>query len=144
MPKEMEYKKFLTKLGETALRYAEQPEGSEEEMAGVVNEVKDGVGKTIDQTVQFDSNGNWTFSTSIYCPLNIDATASINDAPSDASFDIVIDTNYPKHYEFHNKHSGESVSLTIKTNTFSKTKITIKVHCSKPNSSAKLHLICNL
>ena len=144
MPKEMEYKEFLTKLGETALRYAEQPEGSEEEMAGVVNEVKDGVGKTIDQTVQFDSNGNWTFSTSIYCPINIDATASINDAPSDASFDIVIDTNYPKHYEFHNKHSGESVSLTIKTNTFSKTKITIKVHCSKPNSSAKLHLICNL
>ena len=144
MPKEMEYKEFLTKLGETALRYAEQPEGSEEEVAGVVNEVKDGVGKTIDQTVQFDSNGNWTFSTSIYCPINIDATASINDAPSDASFDIVIDTNYPKHYEFHNKHSGESVSLTIKTNTFSKTKITIKVHCSKPNSSAKLHLICNL
>lgn len=144
MPKEMEYKEFLTKLGETALRYAEQPEGSEEEVAGVVNEVKDGVGKTIDQTVQFDSNGNWTYSTSIYCPINIDATASINDAPSDASFDIVIDTNYPKHYEFHNKHSGESVSLTIKTNTFSKTKITIKVHCSKPNSSAKLHLVCNL
>lgn len=140
----MEYKEFLTKLGETALRYAEQPEGSEEEVAEVVNEVKDGVGKTIDQTVQFDANGDWSFSTSVYCPINIDATASINDAPSDASFDVVIETNYPKTYEFHNKHSGDSVSLTIKTNTFSKTTITIRLHSSKPNISAKLHLSCSI
>ena len=139
----MEYKEFLTKLGETALRYAEMPEGSEDMLEGV-NELKDGVGKSIDQTVKFDGNGDWSYSTSFYCPFNLDATASISDASSDASFDIVLDTNYPKHYEFHNKHVGETVSLTIKTNTFSNTKITIKVHCSKPNSSAKLHLNCNL
>ena len=141
----MEYKEFLTKLGETALRYAELPEGPEE-VAGVINEVevKDGVGKTIDQTVQFDGNGDWSFSTSVYCPINIDATASINDAPSDASFDITIDTNYSQHFNFHDKHSGDSVSLTIKTNTFSKTKIAIKLHSSKPNISARLHLNCNI
>lgn len=139
----MEYKEFLTRLGETALRYAEMSEGPEE-MVGVISEVKNGAEKTIDQTVNFDGNGNWSFSTSVYCPINIDATASINDAPGDVSFDITLDTDYPQHFDLHNKHSGDSVSLTIRTNTFSKTKITIKLHSSKPNISAKLHLSCSI
>ena len=58
----MEYKEFLTKLGETALRYAEQPEGAEDAAS-----VPESVGLSYDVTAQFDSNGNWTFSKSVYC-----------------------------------------------------------------------------
>ena len=135
----MEYKEFLTRLGETALRYAEQPEGAED--AANESEV---VGLSYDVTAQFDSNGNWTFSKSVYCPINVDATASINGAPSDATFDITLDTNNSQHFEYHNKHSGDAISLTIKTKTFSSTKLDIKLHSSKPNISAKLHLDCNI
>lgn len=138
----MEYKEFLTQLGNTALKYAEIPLDSED--AVVENGLPDGIHKDIDKTVQFDGNGNWSFSTSQYCPINIDAVASINGAPSDAVFDIIIDTNYSQHFEFKGKHSGDSASLTIKTNTFSKTKITVNIHSSKPNISAKLHLSCNI
>lgn len=138
----MEYKDFLTKLGKTALRYAELPMNSED-LAEEVSEVND-LGKTIDQAVRFDDNGDWTFSTSFYCPVNLDATAFISEASSSAVFDITLDTNYSQHFNFNGKHSGDSVSLTIKTNTFSKTKITIKIHCNEPKSTAKLHLSCNL
>lgn len=137
----MEYKEFLTRLGETALRYAELPEGSED-ISEEINDLE-GLGKNVVQTLQFDKNGDWTYSNSFYCPLNLDMTASISDAPSDTSFDIVLDTNYSQHFAFHDKHSGDSVSFTMKTNIFSKTKITFKIHCSRPNSSAKLHLSIN-
>lgn len=63
----MEYKEFLTKLGETALRYAELPEGSKD-ISEEINEAN-GIGKNAVQMLQFDSNGDWTYSTSFTSPL---------------------------------------------------------------------------
>ena len=110
----------------------------------VEDELVDGIHKDIDKTVQFDGNGNWSFSTSQYCPINIDAVASIKNAPADAIFDITINTNYPQKFEFHGLHVGDKKELTIKTNTFSKTKITVNIHSSKPNISAELTLSCDI
>lgn len=63
----MEYREFLTKLGETALRYAELPEGSKD-ISEEINEAN-GIGKNAVQMLQFDSNGDWTYSTSFASPL---------------------------------------------------------------------------
>lgn len=135
----MDYKEFLTKLGNTALKYAETPLDSEE-VVPVENELENGIHIDKDITVNFDGNGNWSYSISKYCPINIDAVASIKNAPADAVFDVKIKTNYPQNFELSGLHVGDKKELTIKTNTFSNTKISINVHSSKPNISAVLSL----
>ncbi len=146
----MEYKEFLTKVGNTMLKYAEMPEGAEvtaEASADVMSleEAAKAVNKSITQTVNFDGNGDWTYSTSVYCPFNIDASGQITESSSSSAvFDIYINTNYSQNFEDHNIKVGDTIQHTIKTNVFSNTKISIKIHSSVANSTATFKLDCNI
>lgn len=141
----MQYGDFLRKLGETALKYADM---TEEETNGFVLDVVDDNGlsasKSIVQQVSFDSNGDWFYEVSLYCPINVDANAHVENAPNGSVFDIYIDTNYSEHKEFKGIVSGQNVSVTLKTNVFSKTKFKFHIHSNKPNSSATFNVQCSL
>jgi hypothetical protein len=97
---------------------------------------------TKDFTLNFDGNGNAQNSLSMFCPVNVSFSGSINGL--DAVFTITIDTNYPQHLRWDNVAAGQVVSGTLKTNVFSKTNGTLTVHSSVPNASATMHLDCSL
>ena len=138
----MEYKEYLKQLGETALRYAEEPEIDEEICLDPVNEAD--ISGDVDIPVTFDANGNFSYEYSIYCPANIDITAWISGVPNDSVFDVKIDTNYPEHKTFNDITPNKQMSTTIKTNYFSKTSIKIQVHSNNPSISGTCHLHYNV
>lgn len=133
----MEYTEFLRQLGKTALAYAENPDAAVDELP-----VNGGVGVSgnIEKQVQFDGNGKWSYELSQYCPLNVDVTGSVQSAPEGSVFTVNIDTNYPQHKTFDGITTGQEIKTTIKTNTFSKTRITITITSNKPNTSATFRL----
>lgn len=132
----MTYTEFLEKLGNTALAYAKDPNAA---VSGAPLEDV-GISGDVDKDMDFDGNGNWTYSLSQYCPLNVDVKATVQSAPEGAVFNITIDTNYPAHMNWDGVRPGQTIETTIKTNTFSSTKINIKVHSNQPNSKASFHL----
>lgn len=133
----MEYTEFLRQLGKTALAYAENPDAAENQLP-----VNGGVGVSGDvkKEVQFDGNGKWSYELSQYCPINVDVSGSVQSAPEGSVFTVKIDTNYPQHKTFEDVITGQEIKTTIKTNTFSKTHITITIISNKPNTSATFRL----
>lgn len=134
----MNYTEFLKKLGETALAYAENSE-AKVDMAPADTSV--GISGDVTKEVVFDGNGVWSYSLSQYCPVNVDVVASVQNAPSGASFKVIIDTNHPGHMEFDDIQPNQEIKATIKTNVFSSTSISITVKSNMPNIKAafKLH-----
>jgi hypothetical protein len=100
------------------------------------------VNLTEDVPLNFDGNGNAQHSLSVYCPVNVRFSGSINGL--NAVFTVVIDTDHPQHLRWDNVAAGQVVSDTLKTNVFSKTNGTLTVHSSVPNASATMHLDCSL
>lgn len=134
----MEYTEFLKQLGKTALAYAENPDAAEDQLpadGGV------GVSGNVEKHVEFDGKGKWSYELLQYCPINVDVSGSVQSAPDGSVFTVNIDTNYPQHKKFEGVTTGQEIKTTIKTNTFSKTRITITITSNKPNTSAtfKLH-----
>ena len=134
----MEYKEYLKKLGETALKYAELSDN--ENTVDLTPVPQEGISGDIEEKISFNGNGDWTFEYSKYCPVNISADGWIDGAPDGSVFDVYIDTNYPEHKSFKAVLQGQKLSTTIKTNTFSQTSLKIRIHSNKPNSTGTFHL----
>ncbi|MDR1095661.1 MAG: hypothetical protein LBL31_04675 [Spirochaetaceae bacterium] len=100
------------------------------------------VGVSTDFTLNFDAAGNAQKGLSQWCPVNVDFTGVINGL--NATFTIIIDTNYPQHLRWDNVAAGQSVGGTLKTNVFSSTDGILSVHSTVPNASASMHLDCTL
>lgn len=133
----MEYTEFLKQIGRTALAYAENPDAAEQQLqadGGV------GVSGNVEKNVEFDGSGKWSYTLSQYCPINVDVSGSVQSAPDGSVFTVNIDTNYPQHKTFEGVTTGQEIKTTIKTNTFSKTRITITITSNKPNTSATFRL----
>lgn len=136
----MQYDEFLSLLGNAIDKHQNMTEN------GACNEIdltpvnEANISGDITRDITFDGNGNWCFNYSQYCPINIDASAYINDEKNDVFYDVSIDTNYPEHHRFNGIRSGQQISVKIKTNTFSKTSLQINVHSNKPNSKGTFHL----
>jgi DUF4097 and DUF4098 domain-containing protein YvlB len=97
---------------------------------------------TEDIPLNFDGSGNAQHSLSMYFPINVRFSGSINGL--DAVFTVTIDTTYPQHLRWDNVAAGQVISDTLKTNVFSKTNGTLTVQSSVPNASATMHLDCSL
>lgn len=135
----MEYKEYLRKLGRTALEYADLPDDDSGKIS-LEPVSEENIGGQIEKVITFDEQGNWSLEISKYCPSNIDIEAWISKAPDGSIFDLYIDTNYPQNLCFKGIKPDEKVKTTIKTNTFSKTNITILVHSNKPNTTVTVYL----
>jgi hypothetical protein len=92
----------------------------------------------VTQAITFDGNGKASFGFSQYCPVNISLSAYIDGL--DAVYDVVLQSNYPQHEEWHGVKQDQTISLTLKTNMFSKTSVNISIQSSIPNKQATAHL----
>jgi hypothetical protein len=99
---------------------------------------EDGISGDITQAITFDGNGNASFGFSQYCPANISLSAYIDGL--DAVYDVVLQSNYSQHEEWHGIKQDQTISLTLKTNMFSKTSVNISIRSSIPNKQASAHL----
>lgn len=134
----MTYTDFLKKLAETALAYAEDPDG-EVVLASAENDL--GVSGDVTKDINFDASGTWSFTLKKYCPINVDVTASVQSAPAGSVFSVNVNTNNSQNLNFDNVQPGQEIKATIKTKTFGKTRITVTVRSNQPNTKAtfKLH-----
>jgi hypothetical protein len=86
------------------------------------------------QELVFDGSGDCVFTISRYCPVSVKVAALITGL--DAVFDIGMETNVPEKKSWDNVKPNQEINTVIKTNVFSKTQITFKIHSSVPNSKA--------
>lgn len=100
-------------------------------------------GGTIPFELRLDGNGNGHYEISKRgWGVTISATATILE-PSGAMFNLVVHSSDGGGGEWYNVSTGQSVSCKLKTSFWHSTKITVDVHCNKPNTTLKARLDYN-
>lgn len=91
--------------------------------------------------LNFDANGNAAYDYTKSClGVTVSLSAHIDTCPGDSRFDINLHTNYSQDFSWAGVAPGATISQNVKTNFWSSTKISVKVHSNHPNSSAVMHL----